>query len=102
MTRVWRAFNVVEASHLRNVLESAGIRAFLRNENLVRLAGEVPFDQTWPEVWILDDAKAAEAFALLQEVQRPQWQQPAWSCPHCGQWLEGQFTSCWNCGSDRP
>ena len=102
MIRVWRAYNVVEATHLRNVLESAGIRAILRNENLIRLAGEVPFDQTWPEVWIMDDAQATEAFTLLQEVRRPQHRQPAWTCPRCGEWLEGQFTSCWNCASVRP
>lgn len=101
MIRVWRAYNVVEATHFRNVLESAGIRAFLRNENLIRLAGEVPFDQTWPEVWIVDDAQATEALTLLQEVRRPRHLQPAWICPQCGEWLEGQFTSCWNCGRDR-
>jgi hypothetical protein len=100
--RIWRAYNVVEATHLRNVLESAGIHAFLRNENLIRIAGEVPFDQTWPEVWIFDDAQAAAALELVQKVQRPRHGQAAWTCGTCGEWLDGQFTACWNCGSDKP
>ena len=100
MIRVWRAFNVVEATHLRNVLEVAGIPAILRNENLIRVAGEVPFDQTWPEVWILDNAQAAEAEALLQELRRPRYA-PGWACPHCQESIEGQFTACWKCGTQR-
>lgn len=101
MTRVGRAQNAVEATHLRNVLESAGIQAFLRNENLIRLAGEVPFDQTWPEVWIVDDTQAADAIALLREIRRPRHAGPGWTCIRCGEWLEGQFTACWNCGSEK-
>jgi len=99
--RVWRAQHVVEAMHLRNVLSSAGIESFLRNENLIRLAGEIPFDQTWPEVWIIDDAQAAEAIALLQDVRRPR-HAPGWTCPQCNEWLDGQFTGCWNCGTEKP
>ncbi len=100
MKRIWRAYHVVEAMHLRNVLEAAGIPAILRNENLIRVAGEVPFDQAWPEVWILDDAQAGEAGVLLQEVRRPRYA-PGWTCRQCSESLEGQFTTCWNCGTDR-
>ena len=101
MIRVWRAHNVVEATHLCNVLESAGIRAFLRNENLSRVAGEVPFDQTWPEVWIFDDTQAAAAQQWIDQIRRPRYA-PGWTCAHCNEWLEGQFTACWNCGTDQP
>ena len=48
MMRLYRAQHLVEASHIKNLLDSAGIRAFLRNENLVRLSGEVPFDRPGP------------------------------------------------------
>lgn len=99
MMRIWRTHNVVEAIHLRNVLESAGIGSLLRNENLSRLAGEVPLDQTWPEIWIVDESRSMEALALLQEVQRPS-NRHHWTCGKCGEWLEGQFTSCWSCGCE--
>ena len=100
MIRVWRALDLVEATHLRDVLESADIPAFLRNENLMRVAGEVPFDQAWPEVWIADDAQAAEARALIHEIRRPRYA-PGWTCAQCKESLEGQFSACWKCGAER-
>ena len=100
MIRVWRAYDLVEATHLRNVLNAAGMVAFLRNEHLMRVAGEVPFDQTWPEVWIADEAQAAEARALIHEIRRPRYA-PGWACTKCNEWLEGQFSACWNCGTER-
>lgn len=101
MLRVYRAQHLVEASHLKNLLDSAGIRAFLRNENLVRLAGEVPFDQTWPEVWIEDEREAAAALELIRAARAAPRHAPAWTCPACGEWLEGQFSACWRCGTER-
>ena len=101
MMRLYRAQHLVEASHIMNLLNSASIHAFLRNENLVRLSGEVPFDQTWPEVWIEDDAKAGEARALIAETRVSQRYAPAWTCAACGEWLEGQFSACWKCGKEQ-
>ena len=101
--RVYRAHHLVEATHVKNLLESAGIGTFLRNENLVRLSGEVPFDQCWPEVWIADDRDFDPAQRLLADLRHgaKRWG-PAWTCGHCNEWLEGQFTACWNCGAHRP
>ena len=101
MMRLYRAQHLVEASHIKNLLDSAGIRAFLRNENLVRLAGEVPFDQTWPEVWIEDDAQAATARDILEDLRQANRYAPAWSCAQCGEGIEGQFSACWKCGTER-
>ena len=100
MIRVWRAYDLIEATHLRNVLDAAGMPAFLRNENLMRVAGEVPFDQAWPEVWIADDTQLDEARDLIREIRRPQYA-PSWTCGQCNEWLEGQFSACWNCGAER-
>ena len=103
MMRLYRARHLVEATHIRNLLDSAGIGTFLRNENLVRLSGEVPFDQCWPEVWIADDRDFDPARQLLADLHHgaTRWG-PAWTCGHCDEWLEGQFTACWNCGAHRP
>ncbi len=103
MIRLIRARHLVEASHLRNLLDSAGIATLLRNENLARLAGEIPFDQCWPEIWLEDASDLERARALLADLRRDAWRQhPAWTCRHCNEWLEGQFTACWACGAQRP
>ncbi len=103
MRRLYRAANMVEAMHLKSLLDSARIDNFLRNENMMRVAGEVPFDQCWPEVWIReeDDRKMAEEILGVFRNRHRQ-RGPAWSCPQCNEWLEGQFTACWQCGAQRP
>jgi len=25
-----------------------------------------------------------------------------WECPKCGEQIGGRFTSCWECGTERP
>lgn len=102
MVRLIRARNLVEASHLRNLLDSAGIPTRLRNEYLVRLAGEVPFDQCWPEIWLENPHDLERARTFLAEMRRDAGhRRPAWTCQHCNEWLEGQFTACWACGAQR-
>ena len=49
---------------------------------------------------------AAEADQLiidfLQGAASRQFGHERWTCPRCGERLEGQFTDCWQCGSPRP
>ena len=102
MKTIFSSLNLVEVHHLKNLLQSAGIRCYIRNEDLVRLAGEVPFPecslQLVPERE--EDAPAAEK--LLAEFLRPQLQPvKPWRCPDCGETIEGQFTACWKCGGTR-
>jgi len=99
---IFFSLNLVDVHHLKNLFQSAGIRCRIKNEDLVRLAGEVPFPECTLQLVIEreDDAPAAEA--LLAEFLRPQ--RPGgemWCCPSCGEKLEGQFTACWQCGGGR-
>ena len=45
MRALFSSLNLVEVHHLKNLLQSAGIRSRIRNEHLVRLAGEIPFTE---------------------------------------------------------
>lgn len=102
MKAVYSSLNLVEAHHLKNLLQSAGIRCHLRNEELVRLAGEVPFPECALQLFVdrAEDRSAAEA--LVRDFLKPRPQaQASWRCPSCGETIEGQFTACWNCGADR-
>lgn len=97
---VFQGTTVVEAAHVRNVLESAGLAAELRNDRLWSALGEIPVIEAWPQVWVVDVADAERARAVLRDLERGP-HAPAWTCPGCGEWLEGQFTSCWQCGRER-
>jgi hypothetical protein len=96
---VRRCGSVIEAAHIRNVLEAAGIPAEVRNDRLWGALGEIPLQEAWPQVWV-EPRDAERARALLRQLERGPVR-PAWTCPKCGESLEGQFTACWSCGSER-
>lgn len=102
MKRVFRAEDALIVGFLRDVLENAGIRCLLRNEHLGGAAGQVPPLECWPEIWVTDDADAGRAERLLGDTLRERDDQPAWSCPGCGESIESQFGRCWNCGQPCP
>jgi hypothetical protein len=99
---VYSSLNLVEALHLKNLLQSAGIRCRLRNEDLVRLAGEIPFPECALQLLVerAEDQPAAEM--LVREFLQPQRRTvESWRCRNCSELMEGQFTACWKCGWNR-
>jgi hypothetical protein len=104
--RVFQAHDVTEAHFVKGLLESHGLSALVRGEALAGLFGEVPRADTWPSVWVLDDAREEEARAIIKDydtsIAKDATPVAGWKCPTCGQDLEPQFTSCWACGMERP
>jgi Putative prokaryotic signal transducing protein len=92
--------SLIEIAHLRNLLETEGIACQIRNERLAGVAGEIPFVECWPELWVQRPGEALRARALIDIALRPAPAPEPWNCPGCGERIEGQFTSCWNCGAD--
>jgi hypothetical protein len=95
------SLDLLEIHHLKNVLEAAGIRCWIRNELLARLAGEVPFTECALELHVVSDSDLPRAQALLEVWRRPSDAGPPWRCPACGESIEGQFGACWKCGASR-
>lgn len=102
MKRVYSSESIVQVTHVRNLLAAEGIKSELRNERLGGVIGEIPYLETWPELWVaeLDFDRAQEL--IEQELHGPGLEEPPWKCPSCGEQVEGQFTECWNCGGERP
>ncbi len=91
------------AGHMRNVLATFGIDCVTRNLDLSTAAGEIPPIECWPELWILDDDRAAEAEAIIKKTLSPlESVKTPWHCDGCGEEVEGQFTECWNCRRSHP
>lgn len=81
---------------VRSVLDEAGVVYEVQNET-------IPYPGTifYPEVWV-DDSEYARACELRDAVTKlPAARQNSWTCPSCGEPLEGQFGSCWKCGANR-
>jgi len=95
-------FNVAEkpqAGLLKERLEQEGIACLLRNVDLSAALGEIPFLECLPELWVIDDEMYPRAMVLLRGWLEAETRDgEPWTCPRCGESLEGQFGACWNCG----
>ncbi|SIT50263.1 conserved hypothetical protein [Paraburkholderia piptadeniae] len=102
MMKLMRAPNVVIGQHWVNLLAAAGIECELHNRYLSGAIGEIPADQCAPELWLVDERDEMLARKVIDAASNgPAANAPGWRCTHCGEWLEAQFTVCWNCGTAR-
>ena len=103
MKRVYTAATLFDATHWANVLASHGIPAELRNASLVGAMGEVPFPETWPQVWVADEQEMHARRVIESVLKGPDPQAAAWRCERCGEWIDAQFDECWRCaGTAQP
>lgn len=101
MKLVYTSSNALLVNHVCNLLEVAGIEVRMKNQFLGGGAGELPPTEAWPELWV-DEADFARAEQVVTEFAQSDSPQPEWTCPNCGEQVEGQFSVCWNCGTPRP
>lgn len=102
MKRIHSLNDALLAGQLRNLLQSRDITCELRNLELRTGMGEIPLAECWIELWIGDDAREDEALELIRGTAAPPEGTAPWTCPDCGETLEGQFDACWQCGGAAP
>ena len=100
MKRLTTAPNLALATLWADMLSQTGIAATVQRQYASSIAGEVPPDQTLPEIWIDDESRLEAARALLHELRHPRPRR--WRCPGCGEQIDGPFEQCWNCGTAMP
>ena len=102
MKKVFASESIVTINHYKNVLTAEGIPAFIKNEHLGSIIGEMPFVEVWPELWIENDLDYNRAKQLL-DAQTVLDESPGspWRCAKCGEENEAQFGACWSCGATR-
>jgi len=87
---------------LKERLASEGIVCLVRNDELSTALGEIPFVECYPELWVVDDEVYPRAHLLLEQwLGETDQRQETWCCLGCGEVLEGQFDSCWQCGREK-
>ncbi|MEX0772197.1 MAG: DUF2007 domain-containing protein [Balneolales bacterium] len=90
------------AYHVKNLLEQNDIECTIKGEQLTSAIGGVAPIDAWIEVWILDDDQANEAKKIVDAVIADQAASAEkWKCPECGEEIEGNFSECWKCGTER-
>jgi uncharacterized protein YlaI len=100
MRRLVTAPNLALATLWADMLTQAGFDANVQRAYASSIAGEVPPDQTLPEVWVVDDAQLEAARKLLAQLRHPPHR--LWVCPACHERIDGPFEQCWNCGAAMP
>ncbi|MGR8918349.1 MAG: putative signal transducing protein [Gammaproteobacteria bacterium] len=102
MKRVYASADPVECGLMESVLKSAGIECLVRNRYLGGAVGELPVNESWPEIWVVDERDLAAAERLIANVRTPREGGRDWRCPRCGEHIEAQFDQCWQCGAEAP
>ena len=99
MKKLTSAESIIMINHYQNLLEAEGIPTEVRNQHLGSIMGEVPFFETWPQLWIVNDLDYDRATQLIDAVDAESPTE-SWQCAKCGEENEGQFSACWNCGTN--
>ncbi len=99
MKKVTSADSIITINHYKNLLESEGISAVIRNEHLGGVLGEMPFTEVWPQLWVTNDLDHDRAAQLINDAIADESPTTEWKCRKCGEVNEGQFSACWSCGT---
>jgi len=110
--KVFEDFNFSRVGQMQSLLDSQGIKTFLKNEFGSSVVGELPFVEVIPQLYILEEKDLARAMDLLrleQPVARADENGADengagenWICPECRAEVEGNFSRCWCCGAAHP
>lgn len=100
--RLYVAQDLTEARLILDRLEEAGIRAEIRNDLLMGAFGELPFNETRPQIWIRDAIQwdAAREIVAEYEERRRAPEGPPRICPSCGEENPSSFELCWSCRAE--
>jgi hypothetical protein len=99
MKRVYSASDLIDAQLLADSLADARIDTHLLNANAIGAQGDLPFVNTWPEVWIADERDDARAAAIVQAHATRPLVRGQTHCASCGEDSPANFGLCWRCGA---
>lgn len=102
MIELFRERDMTRVGQFQSLLESEGIRTFVRNESLSVTEASIPV--FFPALCILDERDHARAVELIRAYEADVGNRANENCicPNCGEESPGTFATCWNCGADIP
>ena len=102
MTRGYSNPDPAVAHLVRNAIDEIGVPVVVKGDGTVTLT-EIPNTAAWAEVWVSADGdRMDEVLAIIGEVTGAPVSTEPWTCPSCGESVEGTFAVCWSCGADAP
>ena len=101
MKHVYTHDNIVVLHSVKNTLAMNDIDVFIKNEHTAPVGAQHGINNTFHELWIVNDQDYARASAIIKtEIENPVLKR-AWICSSCSEENEGAFEICWKCQSAR-
>jgi hypothetical protein len=100
MKLVYTHENRLLVGNAQNLIEQAGIAVILKNEFASGGIGELSAFDTWPEIWVVNDADYARAAEVIATALSPADAQE-WICSNCAESNDAAFEHCWNCQTNQ-
>ena len=100
MRRVYTAATLPEAHLILQQTESVGINVRVFNENAQGAIGELLVNDTWPNVWIVQNHQFRAARAVIERYESSSEYELL--CNSCGEISPGSFEVCWQCQAVLP
>ncbi len=98
MILLHQAHNIQHANLILHHLEQHGIKAIILNQYSQGALGELPFTQSYPEIWgeeiIKDKAKS-----LIEKFEQLPLKDNTAVCHNCNELNPENFETCWSCGA---
>ena len=98
MKKLYTGKNAIEINHLCALLKLEGIEAQVKNIYSVSAFGEIPYEDSLPQLWVEDHDHERAAGILSREMSADDARLKTWSCPRCQEEIDGVYGQCWNCG----
>ena len=96
MKLVYSHPNPIMVGSMCSALNALGIETEIRNDLLGGATGELAPDETWVELWVVDEAQANLASKHLNEIiEQPEGTN--WICNACHESNPATFEVCWRC-----
>ena len=96
MMMIYKHENNFIVNNVKNLVEAQDIKTFIKNEFVQGALGEVSAFDSWPEVWIFDDADYDCALVIVNAAQSST-KAADWICNNCTEQNDPSFEVCWNC-----
>jgi hypothetical protein len=97
MIKAYTAANLQDAHILLGLLHAEGIDARIFNANAQGGVGEIPFTNTYPELWLVHERDLPCARSIFAAFERPTGSVQSNQCVACGEENPPRFEICWNC-----
>lgn len=99
MFKIYSAGNIQDAYLLQGLLNEAGIETRILNEYAQGGVGEIPFTQTYPEIWLINESDSEKAKEIIKQFDAKQVSNCDVFCARCHEPNPDTFETCWHCGS---